>query len=567
MGKNNEAPTTLNELIEGSVARHERRAAVGMAFKNPISYREFHRRLLAVAAYLKEWGVEKGDRVAILGENSPQWGIVYFAIVRLGGVAVPILPDFPEADVHHILADTEAKLLFVSQRQMEKIEEFEGRHLLSVFGLDDFSGQEGGWLVQPYNVLLGRGRRLPVAADQGEGWRETVARAEDLAAIIYTSGTSCYSKGVMLSHANLLANLASVQGVIAVEPGWTFLSLLPMAHAYEFTIGFLLPLAKGARIVYAGKMPAPAVLAQICREEKPRVICMVPMILEKIHKKRVLPVIQGSRLGQRLARAAFFRRFFYRRIGGKLRDFFGGRLVLAAIGGAPLNPEVENFLAEANFPYLVGYGLTECSPLLSGGPFRARSIALGSAGKPVAGVEIRIADPDPVTGVGEICARGGNVMRGYYNNPAATAETISADGWLRTGDLGYLDGENNLFIRGRIKNVIIFANGENIYPEAIEAKIVADRHVLEALVGEQEGRLLARVYFDHELLGRESAGLSQSGKEEYVRKLCVRIKEEVNAKLPPSAKLAFLVAQPEPFVKTATQKIKRYLYQPAVPSD
>lgn len=560
MEKNNSEITSLNDLIERSAARFGGEAAVGMAFKNPFSYREFYQRLEAVAAFLRAWGVEKGDRIAILAENSPQWGMVYFAIVRLGAIAVPILPDFPEADVHHILQDTEAKAIFLTQRQVEKIYEFEERQLRGVFSLDDFPGEVDGWAVQPLAGVVAQGRRLLAAG----GVAPAPVAGDDLAAIIYTSGTSGFSKGVMLSHANLLSSLAAANGVVAVQSGWTFLSLLPMSHVFEFTIGFMLPLANGARIVYAGKMPTPTVLAQLCREEKPQIICMVPMIFEKIYKKKVLPVVQGNRIGRQVGRVAFLRRFLARRIGRQLRTFFGGELVLAAIGGAPLNYEVESFLAEAEFPYLVGYGLTECAPLLSGGPFGDPTIALGSAGKPVAGVEIKIVAPDPQNGVGEIWARGRNVMPGYYKSPALTAETIDPDGWLHTGDLGSLDRHQNLFIQGRSKNMIVFANGENIYPEAIEAKINANRYVQESLVSEQNGRLVARVYLDYDAVNLATVGAIEDRKQEFVLQLCGRLKEEVNGQLPAYAKLAALVEQPEPFAKTATQKIKRYLYQPVV---
>lgn len=562
MEKNNSDLTTLNDLIVKSAARFGGQAAAGMAFKNPFSYRELGQRIEAVAAFLAEWGVTKGERIAILAENSPQWGIAYFAIVRLGAIAVPILPDFPEADVHHILQDTEAKAIFLSQRQVEKIYEFEDRHLRGVFSLDDFPGDVDGWAVQPLAGLLAQGRRLLTAGPLAP----VAVAGSDLAAIIYTSGTSGYSKGVMLSHANLLASLAAANGVITVQSGWTFLSLLPMSHAFEFTIGFLLPLANGARIVYSGKVPTPTVLAQLCREEKPQIICMVPMIFEKIYKKKVLPLMAGNPVGRQVGRIAFLRRFLARRMGQQLRSFFGGELVLAAIGGAPLNGEVENFLAEAGFPYLVGYGLTECAPLLSGGPFADPTLALGSAGKPVAGVELKIVDPDPQNGIGEIWARGPNVMPGYYQSPDLTAETIDGEGWLRTGDLGYFDDRHNLFIRGRSKNVIVFANGENIYPEAIEAKLNSDRYVQESLVTEQNGRLVARVYLDYDLVNQATAGHDQGRKQEFLQQLCGRIKEQVNGQLPAYAKLAAVGEQPEPFAKTATQKIKRYLYQPVVPS-
>ena len=323
---------------------------------------------------------------------------------------------------------------------------------------------------------------------------------------------------------------------------------------------FVLPLLMGARIAYAGKTPTPAILQNLCKHEKPYIIFAVPLVLEKIYKKRVLPNIEKSRLLSLLYRFKSGRKFVNKKTGKKLLDFFGGELSLMGVGGASLNPEVEEFLVEAGFPFLVGYGQTESSPLIAGGPVGDTTITIGSAGKPLPGVEVRIQDPDPETGIGEIFARGPNVMIGYYNDEDTTAETISPDGWLATGDLGLLDEFGNLHIKGRCKNIIVMANGENVYPEAIEHKINAFHWVVESLVVEDNGRLIAWVYPDYEYIDEVTAGQSRTRRRQHLDELLENLRQEVNSRLSFSSRLAEVFERREPFIKTATHKIKRYLY-------
>ncbi|MEE4164998.1 MAG: AMP-binding protein, partial [Desulfocapsaceae bacterium] len=383
---------------------------------------------------------------------------------------------------------------------------------------------------------------------------------EDLASILYTSGTSGFSKAVMLTHKNLTSNAYAASGLLEVKPGSVFLSILPMSHTYEFTTGFILPLLMGARIAYAGKTPTPAILQNLCAHEKPFAIFAVPLVLEKIYKKRVLPKIEKSRVLKIICRTRTGKKIINKRIGKKLIEFFGGNLVLMGVGGASLNPDVEQFLIEAEFPYLVGYGLTESSPLIAGGPAGDRSIALGSSGKPIPGVEVKIVNPDPDTGVGEICACGPNVMKGYYDDPEATAEVVSADGWLSTGDLGLIDEQGNLHIKGRSKNVIVMANGENVYPEAIEHKINAYHWVVESLIVENNGQLNAWIYPDYEIIDDATEGQSRQQRRAYLQSLLEKIRKELNSQLPTASRIAEMYERREPFIKTATHKIKRYLY-------
>ena len=552
-------PVTLNDLIDRSCERFGIAPAVGFAFQAPMPYRQFHEHVLRTAAMLKERGVKKGDRVAILAENSPQWGIAYFGIIRLGGVAVPILPDFPESDVKHILADADARLLFTSQRQLEKLYELQGHKPKGIITLDDATDKNRLLATEPFSAFLAPAAALP---EKKRLHLTASLTGDDLASIIYTSGTSGHSKAVMLTHGNFLSNVRSAKGILDTSDltGWTFLSILPMSHAYEFTSSFLLPLAEGARIVYAGKTPTPSILEKICQAEKPTILCVVPMVMEKIYKKRALPAIGGSTLLRAGMRVPFARKAILRLIGRRLCAFFGSHLKFVAIGGAALNPEVEKFLAAARFPYLCGYGLTEASPLVSAGPWGNPTVALGSSGKPVSEVEVRITKINQETGIGEIEVRGPNVMRGYYKNQTATDEAIDQEGWLATGDLGYLDAQNNLYIEGRSKSVIILSHGENIYPEAIEEKINAYAAVIESLVIESNDRLEARAYLDYELIDGETKGQSQQQKREYIDALLRRIQREINDQLPRYSQIHRMLERQEPFIKTATHKIKRYLY-------
>jgi long-chain acyl-CoA synthetase len=558
MSEHNSASMTLNDIIDVSQEKFADFSAVGMALETPISYQEFHKRIIALALRLSREGIKKGDHVAILGENSHNWGTAYLAIVRLGAIVVPILPDLPEADVHHILTEMRVPFLFTTERQIEKIYELKQKNLKQIVTLDDSAARFEVLTVRAFSGYLAEALEMREAA--GAGFVFDEVQGDDLASIVYTSGTSGCSKAVMLSHQNLTADAQSASTLIRIEPGTVFLSILPMSHTYEFTLGFILPLLSGARIAYAGKTPTPAILQKLCKHEKPHFMFAVPLVLEKIYKKRVLPKINESFVLSLLCKFGLGRRFVHKRIGAKLLEFFGGNLQMMGIGGAALNPEVEQFLYNADFPYLIGYGLTECAPLLAGGPFGDKTIVVGSTGKPIPGVKVKIVGADPQTGIGEIYGQGANVMQGYYNDPDATAATITADGWLATGDLGFIDDAGNLSIRGRSKNVIVMSNGENIYPEAIEHKMNAIPWIVESLVLENNGQLDAWVYPDYEHIDAATAGQSQTQRQEYMKGLLAAARKGLNEKLSPASRLTRVLECREPFVKTATHKIKRYLY-------
>lgn len=548
--------STLNELIDQCSVQYANYPAIGMAFQAPLTYQQFNRRILCLARHLQDFGIKYKERVAILAESSHNWGTVYFAIVRLGAIAVPILPDLPINDVRHIISQTTCRLVFTTQKQIEKTYDLKDQ-IEKIITLDDFQDETGMLTAEPFSDFLAEAEKH--CHDHfGQAFPEV--KEDDIASILYTSGTSGFSKAVMLSHKNMCANAFSGNKIVEIQPGSTFLSVLPVSHTYEFTAGFLLPILKGCRIVYAGKTPTPTVLQQICAAEKPSIMLVVPLIMEKIFKKMVLPAIEKSKFLRFASGFSIGRKLIYRMIGKKLLQFFGGNLEFVGIGGAALNPDVEFFLREAGFPYYVGYGMTETAPLLSAGPQNDKTIAMGSSGKPVPDVNIRISGPNPETGIGEIQARGPNVMLGYWDDEEATRETMTEDGWLRTGDIGKLDETGNLHILGRSKSVIVLSSGENIYPEAIEHKLNSYPFVVESLVVEHNTSLEAWVYPDYEFIDAETAGQSRQQRHEYITANLLRIRAEVNEQLPMTSKLSKVIERREPFIKTATHKIKRYLY-------
>jgi long-chain acyl-CoA synthetase len=553
-----EVGMTLNYLIDSSYSKYKDSPAIGMAMEEPLSYSEFHERIFALAARLQSEGIVKGDRIAILGENSHHWGITYLAIVRLGAVAIPILPDLPESDVHHILNEIQVKALFTTQKQIEKIYELRKELKGPIITLDDYNAEISVVPVITFSDYLDEA--LASFRENPEQPVFPSVNENDLASILYTSGTSGYSKAVMLTHKNLTANAYAASGLKEIKPGSVWLSILPMSHTYEFTCGFLLPLLCGCRIAYAGKTPTPAILQKLCAHEKPFAIFAVPLVMEKIYKKRVLPQIEKSSLLKNVCKIAMGRKLVYRKIGKKLITFFGGNLQLMGIGGAALNPDVEKFLHEARFPYLIGYGLTECAPLIAGGPAGDKTIAIGSTGKPIPGVQVKIAKPDPATGIGEITACGANVMLGYFKDKEATEAVLSKDGWLSTGDLGFMDQEGNLHVCGRSKNIIVLSSGENVYPEAIEHKLNTYHWVVESLLIENSGQIEAWVYPDYEFIDEQTAGSTRAERRAFIENLLESMRKDLNEQLPKSSRLAKVFERREPFIKTATHKIKRYLY-------
>ena len=538
---------TLPALLETTVKRHAERPAVAFVGGEPFTYKSFLAKTKAVSAMLEKMGIQPGDRVALLSANMPHWGIVYFAIVSMGAVVVPLLPDFSGEEIKNVLRHSRSMVLFVSQGLVSKVSTSNIHSLRFRIAIEDFRILEG---------------ETEVAFNEKDIPRKEHSVAEDdLAAIIYTSGTTGKSKGVMLTHKNIAFDAVKSGTIQEITDKDRFLSVLPLSHTYENTIGFILPLIHGACIYYLKRAPSPSVLLPALQKVKPTLMLTVPLIIEKIYRAKILPAFMDKKMVKKLYGKPFFRKKLNRMAGKKLLKTFGGELKFFGIGGAKINEQVEKFLLEAKFPYAVGYGLTETAPLIAG--FGTKEARLQSAGKVLEGVELKIHDPDKITGEGEVWARGPNVMKGYYKEPELTASVLTADGWFRTGDLGVFDKDGYLHLRGRSKNVIIGPGGENIYPEEIESVINNFKHVVDSLVVEQKGKLVALVHFDR----AEIENKFQEIKEDvtgYVEKtyneLSADLKEYINSRVSRFSKIQQIIPQNEEFIKTATKKIKRFLY-------
>jgi len=553
---------TIKELIENSINKYPSEPALSFFDSEPISYGDLGIRIKELSKLLRDHGIRKSDKVAILGENSPNWGISYLSIVTMGAIAVPILPDFQQSDLENILNHSESKLLFATKKQFEKIRYEKCGEISKVIILDDLHVEETEFNTVNFSDYIDDALKKisTIIHDIGEftGLLSAKISKDDLAAIIYTSGTTGLSKGVMLSHGNITANVKALKTIIDFDSSDRFLSLLPLSHALECTIGFLLPMSSGASTWYIGTIPTPSVIKKAASIVKPTCIPLVPMIIEKIYKKRVQTLLEKNTVTKAISKTPFLKKMIYKKAGKAILEFFGGKLRTIAIGGAPLSSEVENFLRISKFPYVMGYGLTETSPLLTGE--RISETRKGSSGYPILGVEIKIVDPNQQSGIGEIYARGPNIMKGYYKNENITKEVLSDDGWFKTGDKGYLDKDNYLYIRGRSKNMFLGPNGENIYPEVIEEKLGETLIVQESLAIENNGDLEALIYLDPDILNPKIEGKSEKEQKKIINRILENIREEVNEKLPPSSRIKRAFHQTEEFTKTATKKIKRFLY-------
>jgi long-chain acyl-CoA synthetase len=553
---------TVRSLLRRSFALYRHLPAIAFVGEPLMTFGEVEGKIEALAGQLSLRGIRGGDKVAILGENSPEWVMAYLTVTSLGAVAVPILPGFPDSDVRHIIRNSEAVAVFVSEHQEPKIEGAELPKVRSIFSLEDFSLEE---IQKPATGLLERARHVFGKEDKdrqgaSEPLGDTAAPGEDdLAVIIYTSGTTGHSKGVMLTHRNIVSDAVGSIERFPIDSTDRFLSVLPLSHTFEATGGMLCPLAVGASVHYLKGLPAPRKLLSAMETVRPTVILLVPLIFDKIYRKRVLGEIETKRLGW-LYRISGFRKLLNRIAGKKLMQAFGGHIRVLMLGGASLNEDLEVFLRDARIGYSTGYGMTEASPILTISPLGR--VKPGSCGLAIPEVEIRIFDADPVTGVGEITVRGPNIMKGYYRNEEKTREVFTREGWLKTGDIGYLDRDSYLFIKGRSKNVIVDASGENIYPEIIEHKLIKHPYIEQALVCLRNGRLVARVHLDQDLLDKESERrrLSEAETRALIQDLLERTRVEVNGDLPAFSAIQEMVEQPEPFEMTPTNKIKRYLY-------
>ncbi|MBI5807504.1 MAG: AMP-binding protein [Ignavibacteriales bacterium] len=555
---------TLRSVIEESVERNSNLPAVSFVDQPKITYREFKQKLDEVVKFLKSSGITVGDKVAILSENQPNWGIAYFAITSMGAVAVPIMTEFHSAEVHHILRHSESKAIFVSAKYFSKIEEFDSSTLTTRILLDDFSvipsETKNDILKEVISGAKQEFAKIKEAALKFVGLIPEEVEENDLALILYTSGTTGHSKGVMLTHKNVVYDAIATVEMVGANSSDRFLSILPLFHTYESTLGLVIPIMVGASITYLDKPPTPAVLLSALKKVKPTVVLSVPLVIEKIYRNKVLPEFNKKFIVKSLYKIPTIRKKLNKIAGKKLFETFGGELRLFCIGGASLPADVELFMREAEFPYAIGYGLTETSPLVTGTD--TKNVRLRSAGKPMRGMQVKIDSPDPNTGEGEVLIKGPNVMIGYYKDPEKTKEVFTDDGWFKSGDLGVMDEDGYLYIKGRSKNVIIGANGKNIYPEEIESIINSFPFVVESLVIEKGELLIAKIHPNYEEIDKEYniQKLSEPEAREIKNKIFADLLVKINERVNTFSKINKIIEQTIPFEKTPTQKIKRFLY-------
>ena len=541
---------TLYELVRNSVEKFASKVAFSMFEGDDVTYAEVGRRIEKVQEILTGAGLRAGDKVALLSSNMPNWGVCYFAVTSAGMVAVPILPDFSGEELDMIIAHSEAKALLVSDRLFTKLSK---------------------QTIERLNVVV-RTKNLGVIAQRvrGEGTM-AVPKPDDLAVIIYTSGTTSKPKGVMLTHAALCAQVGISSGIFPVLPDDVFLSVLPLSHTYECSIGMIYPFSMGARVVYLDRPPTASALMPALRAVRPSVMLIVPLIIEKIYRHQVLAKFNSNGFWRTLYKVGFLRRYLHRVAGKKLLKLFGGRLRFLGIGGAKLDGGAEKFLLEAKVPYAIGYGLTETAPLLAGAA--PSQVRLGSTGPQAPGVQVRLEHINPDTRQGEVVALTPSVMLGYFKNPEATKEVFTDDGWFRTGDLGEFDKDGWLYIKGRLKNMIVGPGGENIYPEDIETVLNSHVYIADSIVTEQEGRLVALVHFNRDEIEamvdnwREEWETKKEAWEAKTEQLKKEIMDFVNAKVNRFSRISEVVEEKDDFAKTPTHKIKRFLYNRSKDND
>jgi len=498
----------------------------------------------------RESGLKKGDKIALLGRNSSNWAISFLAISGFGAVAVPILPDFNPEDITHILNHSDSVFLFAADNLFDKLDRQKIPGIKGVVNLSDFSAlsfniPEADVQWKKYFSAEHAGKSSP------ENFVLDEYDNDDLSIISYTSGTSGFSKGVMIPARSLLSNVIYAREHMPLKSGDAIVSFLPMAHIFGLLFEFLFPVSVGCHVSFLTKPPTPQLIVKAFQEVKPRLILSVPLVIEKIYKKRILPALEKP-VVKFLLKVPGIQLILHKKVLASLVETFGGNFHEIVIGGAPLSKDVELFFRKIKFPFTIGYGMTECGPLISYEP--SSSFRPLSAGRLVDRMEVRIDSKDPYNQVGEILVKGTHVMLGYYKNEKATADTIDSDGWLHTGDLGIIDADNFIYIKGRCKNMLLGSSGQNIYPEEMEAKLSNYPFVLECVITEREGKLVAFVFADPELLEAVKPG------ETHLKEIMAENLTQVNKELPKYAQLSSIILVDKEFEKTPKRNIKRYLY-------
>lgn len=519
-----------------------------------LKYSDVARRIARIHIVFRESNIEKGDKVALIGKNSASWAVAYLATISYGAVIVPILPDFKPNDVHHIVNHSDSVLLFSSESIFDTLDESKMTNLKAIFSVSDHTvlsakgNKQINKIISDLDTLFEKKYNSAFGPEQ---FSFPDVPNEDLAVISYTSGTTGFSKGVMIPHNSLIANVVYANNNMPLQPGDNIVSFLPLAHAYGCAFEFLWPFTLGCHITFLTKTPSPQVILQAFKEIRPRLVLSVPLIIEKIYKKQILPALEKGVAGK-LTNVPGLNKVIYNKIRKKLIDVFGGNFHEIVIGGAALNKDVEIFLRKIKFPFSIGYGMTECGPLISYANWdKAR---LGSAGKIVDTLDVKIDSKDPYNEAGEILVKGENVMMGYYKNREATKEALDNEGWLHTGDLGLIDSDEYIYIMGRSKSMILGPSGQNIYPEEVEAKLNNLNYIMESVVTQQDNKLVALVYPDYEAVDKDNISEAELGK------IMESHKNKLNNELPSFMNLSMIKIHPEEFEKTPKKSIKRYKY-------
>ena len=544
------------DYIEQSIIKNWDKDALTDYKGITLQYKDVARKIAKFHIVLESAGIQPGDKIAVCGRNSAHWAVTFLATITYGAVIVPILHEFKADNIHNIVNHSEAKLLFVGDQAWENLNADAMPLLEGIASLTDFS------------ALVSRNEKLTYAFEHrnaiyGQRYPKNFRpehicyrkdRPEELAIINYTSGTTGYSKGVMLPYRSIWSNVAYCFEMLPVKPGDHIVSMLPMGHVFGMVYDFLYGFSAGAHIYFLTRMPSPKIIAQSFSEIRPRVISCVPLIVEKIIKKDILPKVD-SKIGKLLLKVPIVNDKIKSLARQAAMEIFGGNFDEIIIGGAPFNAEVEAFLKKIGFPYTIAYGMTECGPIICSS--RWETLKLASCGKATTRMEVRIDSPDPKTHAGEIVCRGTNMMLGYYKNPEATSQIIDANGWLHTGDLGTIDDEGYVTVRGRSKNLLLTSSGQNIYPEEIESKLNNMPYVAESLIVLQHDKLVALIYPDFD--DAFAHGLQQTD----IVKVMEANRIELNQQLPNYSQISKVKIHFEEFEKTAKKSIKRFMYQEA----
>lgn len=549
-----ETTSSLIQLIEESIRKNWNLDAMTDYKGATLQYKDVARKIEKMHILFEHAGIKKGDKIALCGRNSANWTATFLGVITYGAVAVPILHEFKADNVHNIVNHSEARMLFVGDQVWENFNEAAMPHLEGIIELKNFDlvvsrSQRLTYVREHLNEEFGKRYPCRFRAENVSYRRE---EPEELAVINYTSGTTRYSKGVMLPYRSIISNVVHIHKKVGLKPGDNVVSMLPLGHIFGLVFDFIYGVTVGAHLWFLTRMPSPKIIAESFAEIRPRVIACVPLIVEKIFKKNILPKVD-NKLGKLLLKLPIVSDKIKEQIRTQAMEVFGGNFIEIVIGGAPFNPEVEAFLRKINFPYTIAYGMTEAAPLICHS--RWDEILYTSCGKTVSNMETKVLSSDPERIPGELVCRGMNVMLGYYKNEEATAQAIDCNGWLHTGDMAIKDAEGNIFIKGRCKNMLLTASGQNIYPEEIEARLNNMPFVNESLVILAGDKLIALVYPDNE------EAFAQ-GMDKKALEAAIEVnRTELNKMLPAYSQITRIKLYPEEFEKTAKKSIKRFLYQ------